>query len=90
VGAFDVNNNSPYSNVKVAFFQADGTSGGAAVEVCFSPLGRPFRRFSFTGAFVPMAEVPYLEVNRVDAANKPEGITRTVLVLPNGTSRLAL
>ena len=90
VGSFDVNNNSPYSNVKLAFFQADGTSAGAAVEVCFSPLGRPFRRFSFTGAFVPMAEVPYLQVNRVDAANKPEGITRTVLVLPNGTSRLAL
>jgi type II secretion system protein H len=90
VASFDVNNNGPYSNVKMAFFQADGTSAGAAVEVCFSPLGRPFRRFAFAGAFVPMNDVPYIEVNRVDATNKQEGILRTVLVLPNGTSRLAL
>src|SRR4029079_13512488 len=54
VASFDVNDNGPYQNVKLAFFQADGTSGGSAVEVCFSPLGRPFRRFAFTGAFVPM------------------------------------
>jgi hypothetical protein len=90
VRSFDVNNNGSYTNVKMAFFQADGTSAGNSVEVCFSPLGRPYRRFAFTGAFTPMAEVPYLQVNRVDAANKPEGMTRTVLVLPNGTSRLAL
>jgi type IV fimbrial biogenesis protein FimT len=90
VATFDVNNSGLYERVKLAFFQANGASAGNAVEVCFSPLGRPFRRFSFTGAFVPMTEVPYLEVNRVDASNQAEGITRTVLVLPNGTSRLAL
>ena len=90
VGAFDVNANGPYERVKLAFFQADGTNAGSAVEVCFTPLGRPYRRLSFAGAFTPMNDVPYIQVNRVDAANQPEGITRTVLVLPNGTSRLAL
>ena len=90
VSSFDVNNSGRYSNVKLAFFQADGTSAGSQVDVCFSPLGRPYRRYSFTGTFLPMNEVPYLEVNRVDASNKPEGMTRTVLVLPNGTSRLSL
>lgn len=90
VGAFDVNSNGPYENVKMAFFQADGTAAGSAVEVCFSPLGRAFRRYAFTGTFVPMNEVPYLEVSRVDASNKPEGLVRTVLVVPNGTSRLGL
>ena len=91
VASFDVTAaDGPYQRVKLAFFQASGTSAGNAVEVCFSPLGRPYRRFAFTGAFVPMTEVPYLEVNRVDAANQVEGITRTVLVLPNGTSRLSL
>jgi len=91
VASFDVNDNGPYQNVKLAFFQADGTSGGSAVEVCFSPLGRPFRRFAFTGAFVPMTEVPYLEVSRVTGSPPvAEGIIRTVLVLPNGTSRLSL
>jgi Tfp pilus assembly protein FimT len=90
VATFDLDNNGTYKNVKMAFFQADGAAAGNAVEVCFSPLGRPYRRFAFTGTFVPMAEVPYIQVNRVDAANQPEGITRTVLVLPNGTSRLGL
>ena len=90
IKTFDVNNNGPYANVKMAFFQADGTSAGSTVDVCFSPLGRPFRRLTYTGAFVPMNDVPYLQVNRVDASNVAEGITRTVLVLPNGTSRLAL
>ncbi|MET0596180.1 MAG: hypothetical protein ABW133_26020, partial [Polyangiaceae bacterium] len=90
VRTFDVNNNGPFANVKMAFFSADGTSAGSSVDVWFSPLGRPFRRLTFAGAFVPMNDVPYLQVNRVDASNNPEGITRTVLVLPNGTSRLAL
>jgi hypothetical protein len=60
------------------------------VDVCFSPLGRPYRRFTFTDTFAPMNEVPYVEVKRVDASNQAEGMIRTVLVLPNGTSRLAL
>ena len=90
VGTFDVNANGPYQNVKLAFFQANGTSAGNAVEVCFSPLGRAFRRWAFAGTFLPMTEAPYLQVNRVDASNQVEGITRTVLVLPNGTSRLSL
>jgi type IV fimbrial biogenesis protein FimT len=90
ISAFDVSNNGPYSNVKMAFFLADGSNAGSTVDVCFSPLGRPFRRVSFAGTFAPVTDVPYVQVSRVDAANKPEGITRTVLVLPNGTSRLAL
>lgn len=90
ITSFDVSNNGPYASVKMAFFQADGTSAGTTVDVCFSPLGRPFRRLAFLGTFTPMNDVPYVQVNRVDASNKPEGITRTVLVLPNGTSRLAL
>jgi type II secretory pathway pseudopilin PulG len=92
VSTFDVNNDGRYQNVKLAFFQANSTAAGNRVDVCFSPLGRPFRRFDFAGAFVPMTEVPYLEVNRYSSAATPEveGITRTVLVLPNGTSRLAL
>jgi len=90
VASFDVNASGPYEKVKLAFFQADGTSAGSAVDVCFSPLGRPYRRVAFNGAFTTMVDVPYLQVNRVDASNQPEGITRTVLVLPNGTSRLSL
>jgi type II secretory pathway pseudopilin PulG len=37
ISTFDLSNNGRYSNVKMAFFQADGTSGGNAVDVCFSP-----------------------------------------------------
>src|SRR4051812_10075625 len=45
VSSFDVNNDGRNTNVKLAFFQADGTSAGSQVEVCFSPLGRPYRRY---------------------------------------------
>jgi type II secretory pathway pseudopilin PulG len=90
VSSFNVNNDGRYTNVKLAFFQADRTSAGSQVDICFSPLGRPYRRYSFTEAFAPMNEVPYIEINRVDASNIAEGMTRTVLVLPNGTSRLSL
>lgn len=90
ISAFDVTASRTYDGVQLKYFQADGTSAGNAVEVCFSPLGRPYRRYAFTGAFVPMNEVPYLQVNRLDSFGVAEGMTRTVLVVPNGTSRLAL
>jgi Tfp pilus assembly protein FimT len=75
-----------FSNVQLKVFTADNTAAGSAVDICFSPLGRPFRRLSFSANFAAMNEVPYVEVSPIDGA----GPTRTVLVLPNGASRLAL
>jgi type II secretory pathway pseudopilin PulG len=86
VTTFDPSLLDVFSNVQLKFFGADDSAAGNAVDICFSPLGRPFRRLSFTGAFMPMNEVPYVQVSPIDGL----GITRTVLIMPNGASRLAL
>jgi type IV fimbrial biogenesis protein FimT len=83
---FDPTTMGVYDNVEIKFFKADGGPAGSAVDVCFTPLGRPYRRFSHAGNFDPMNEVPYLEVSPVDGF----GRTRTVLVLPTGSSRISL
>jgi type II secretion system protein H len=86
VRAFDPSQVGAFNNVQLKVFIADTSSAGNAVDICFSPLGRPYRRLAFTGAFAPMNEVPYVEVSPIDGV----GLTRTVLILPNGASRLAL
>jgi type IV fimbrial biogenesis protein FimT len=86
VTSFDPTTLGAYANVQVNFLKPDGSDGGGAVDVCFTPLGRPYRRFAHIGNFDPMPEVPYLEVKPVDGI----GLTRRVLLLPTGSSRLAL
>ena len=86
ITAFDPSQLNAFSNVQLKVFTADNAAAGSAVDICFSPLGRPFRRLSFTANFAPMNEVPYVEVSPIDGV----GPTRTVLVMPNGASRLAL
>jgi type IV fimbrial biogenesis protein FimT len=86
VTAFDPSDLDAFSNVQMRVHLATGADAGDAVDICFSPLGRPFRRFSFTGAFAPMNDVAYVEVSPVDGV----GLTRNVLIVPNGASRLAL
>jgi type IV fimbrial biogenesis protein FimT len=76
---------APYNNVALKFTTAGGTVGDA-VDICFTPLGRPFRRMAFSGAFTPMIDVPTIEVSPIDL----NGLTRNVLIVPTGASRLAL
>jgi len=85
VTTFDPSALNVFGNVQLKMFTSSGAAGNA-VDICFSPLGRPFRRLSFSGTFTPMVDVPYVEVSPVNGI----GPTRTVLVLPNGASRLAL
>jgi Tfp pilus assembly protein FimT len=86
ITAFDPSLVGAFSNVQLKVFTAGSSAAGSAVDICFSPLGRPFRRLSFTANFAPMNEVPYVEVSPIDGV----GPTRTVLIMPNGASRLAL
>jgi Tfp pilus assembly protein FimT len=86
VAGFDPSTNGVYSNVQFAFFQASGVAAGGIVDICFTPLGRPYRRLVAAGAFDVMNEVPYVTVTPIDGA----GITRRVLIVPTGASRLAL
>jgi type II secretion system protein H len=82
---FDPSTNTLYSNVELHYLQSNGTESTAA-DTCFTPLGRPYVRLAANGAFVPMTAVPYIEARPVDGI----GLTRRVLILPNGSSRLAL
>jgi type II secretory pathway pseudopilin PulG len=74
-----------YGNVQMAFSNSASDTEG---DLCFSPLGRPFWRNVHVGVqnFQPLTDVPRIDVSPVDGI----GLTRTVLVLPTGASRLAL
>jgi type II secretion system protein H len=86
VTTFDPTDLDVYKNVQLKVLLSDGKAAGNSVDICFSPLGRAFRRLSFAGAFNPMNDVPYVEVSPIDTF----GRTRTVLIMPNGASRLSL
>ncbi len=85
VGSFDPSLMGAYDNVKLTFVNSAGDTEG---DLCFSPLGRPFWRPVHLGTqnFLPLNQVPSIQVSPVDGI----GLTRTVLVLPTGASRLAL
>jgi type IV fimbrial biogenesis protein FimT len=85
VGSFDVSKLGAYDNVQLAFSNAASDTEG---DLCFSPLGRPFWRNVHVGVqnFQPLTDVPRIDVSPIDGI----GLTRTVLVLPTGASRLAL
>jgi type IV fimbrial biogenesis protein FimT len=84
VRKFDPTTYSAFDNVTITFHVGATTEDSA--EVCFSPLGRTYSRFGAATLFTPMMQVPYLQIAPVDGV----GLTRTVLVLPNGASRLSL
>jgi prepilin-type N-terminal cleavage/methylation domain-containing protein len=85
IKTFDPTSIGAFDNVTISFLDAGGTTQAPA-EVCFSPLGRAYGRFAGAPLFTPLTQVPYLKVAPVDGL----GLTRTVLVLPNGASRLSL
>jgi prepilin-type N-terminal cleavage/methylation domain-containing protein len=91
VAAFDPSTIDAYDNVRLDFYQ--GTNAGKAptpesgvVDICFSPLGRAFFRRGKSGVFSPLAQVPTIEAVPINGI----GLTRTVLVVPTGVSRVAL
>jgi hypothetical protein len=85
IATFDPSLAPIYSNVQLAFSNSQSNTEG---DLCFSPLGRPYWRNGHVGQnnFQPLTEVPTIAVSPVDGI----GLTRTVLVLPTGVSRLAL
>jgi type II secretory pathway pseudopilin PulG len=85
VGSFDPSLSKVYDNVRLTFFN---TAADAEGDLCFSALGRPFWRNVHVNSqnFRPLTEVPRIEASPVDGI----GLTRTVLVVPTGASRLAL
>lgn len=58
------------------------------MDLCFTPLGRAFVRYKQTGNFTPLSGVPVAEVYRSEDGSTRDGLTRTVMILPNGSTRL--
>ncbi|EYF01710.1 Type IV fimbrial biogenesis protein FimT [Chondromyces apiculatus DSM 436] len=90
---------TPTSDREVTFLQFGSTPDALAqvemvditgtqqptVDICFTPRGRSFVRYNIAGNFVPLTEVP-----RVNVINQRTGMVRTVMIPPNGAARLAL
>lgn len=63
----------------------------AAMDVCFTPMGRAFMRYGQANPFTPLTTVPRVKVSRVTAGtDTPYGPSRWVLVPPNGNTRLGV
>lgn len=91
VSRFDPWNRSEYANVFIGMKGApgDASNGGTVtqMDVCFTPLGRTFVRYSQNGPWQTLAGVPSAEVWRKDSSGNPDGLVRTVMVMPNGAAR---
>jgi prepilin-type N-terminal cleavage/methylation domain-containing protein len=57
--------------------------GSTEIDICFTPLGRSFVRRG--GGWSVLTEVVNIDVKR-----GADGLSRTIVLLPNGTSRLGL
>jgi type IV fimbrial biogenesis protein FimT len=64
---------------------AEFSDGSASLDLCFTPLGRTFRRATASDLWQPLTAVVSIDVQRGS-----DGLKRTVIVLPNGTARLGL
>jgi type IV fimbrial biogenesis protein FimT len=84
LSAFDVTHRGEYEGVTVAA-SAPGGTALTEFDICFTPAGRAYQR---TPVNVPLTSA--MVGAYTFAIQRPPGLTRTVTLLPNGTSRLAL
>ncbi|MCA9629352.1 MAG: prepilin-type N-terminal cleavage/methylation domain-containing protein [Myxococcales bacterium] len=88
LASLNVDASGEYANMKVTM--NDPTNNGvSSMDVCYTPLGRTFVRYTAGGNFVQLTGVPWANVARYNGSN-PVGLQRHVVILPNGTSRLGL
>jgi type II secretion system protein H len=76
---------SEYEGVAVTAFAPSSASETENLSVCFTPLGRSFATAEPEFPDQPMAGAATIDVQRYET-----GLKRTVVVLPNGSARLAL
>jgi len=89
VTTYDFGAQPGYDNL-VATATTELGAAATAMDVCFTPLGRSFVRYTTNGAWSPLQGVPQLSIFRKDTGGAVLGLTRTVLVLPTGIARLQL
>jgi prepilin-type N-terminal cleavage/methylation domain-containing protein len=66
-----------------ATFRSPADDEEAVAEICFTPRGRTFIRYSKDGAFEALAGVP-----RIEVVNTATSFRRQVIVPPNGMARV--
>jgi type IV fimbrial biogenesis protein FimT len=86
VRSFGASVAATFSSIHIDMRNPDD-SAIAAMDVCFTPLGRTFVRFG-AGAWAPLAIVPRANVWRNDGSGSAAGLQRVVLIPPNGMARL--
>lgn len=84
----NVDASGEYENMKVTMNDPNN-AGVTSMDVCYTPLGRTFVRYTAGGNFVQLTGVPWANVARYDGSTAV-GLQRQVVILPNGTSRLGL
>ena len=57
------------------------------MDICFTPMGRAFVRFDQVSAFTPLTGVSRVTLTRRSSGGNQLGLSRSVLVLPNGHAR---
>jgi Tfp pilus assembly protein FimT len=91
VSSFDPAQGPNYGGVRITVTGAppDEADTQTNMDLCFTPMGRTFVRYATSGAWTPLAGVPAVTVRRETDSGVPVGLTRTILLLPNGSARLA-
>jgi type IV fimbrial biogenesis protein FimT len=84
VAEFAPLNRSVYANLSVALERADNGDEANSMDVCFTPLGSAFVAYDGGGNLSRLAGIPVARVSRTGVV----GLTRTVMVLPNGNAQL--
>ena len=81
-----------YSGVQTVVTGPPPTDNNAKsqMDVCFTPMGRAFVRYAQAGPFQPLTGVPVADVWRKGTDNNPIGLTRQVMILPNGHARMGV
>jgi prepilin-type N-terminal cleavage/methylation domain-containing protein len=90
IASLDPTKNRHYTEVSLGVgSQPAGPGSTGQIDVCFTPLGRTFWRTSTTTRLTePLTGV--IAINVLQNAHGGTGLTRPVLLLPNGAARMGV
>jgi prepilin-type N-terminal cleavage/methylation domain-containing protein len=94
LSTWDLSTDSFLQNVFIEMFQDPTSDSGASTtfaDICFTPLGRTFVGYTAGAAtMTPLTNIPMAEVFRTvgSITDTRIGLTRRVVLLPNGGGRL--
>jgi prepilin-type N-terminal cleavage/methylation domain-containing protein len=92
IETIDVGKEPGLSDVFAHRIPETASATDSTMDLCYTPLGRSFNRYSALGVFTPMAGVPQFQIFRGSNMTTPlpTARMRNVIVLPTGVARLQL